>query len=69
VSPTLSATDVGISLVMFVGLYILLFILFIYLLNGKIQAGPEPLEEVESVPVSTLPDTFRQIFRRRGARA
>jgi len=68
-SPTLPASDVAISLVMFVGLYILLFILFIYLLNGKIQAGPEPLEEVESVPVSTLPDTFRQIFRRRGARA
>jgi cytochrome bd ubiquinol oxidase subunit I len=68
-SPSLSATEVGISLVMFVGLYILLFILFIYLLNGKIQAGPEPLEEVESVPVSSLPDTFRQIFRRRGARA
>jgi cytochrome bd ubiquinol oxidase subunit I len=68
-SPLLSATEVGLSLVMFVGLYILLFILFIYLLNGKIQAGPEPLEEVESAPVSTLPDTFRQIFRRRGARA
>jgi cytochrome d ubiquinol oxidase subunit I len=68
-SPSLSATEVALSLVMFVGLYILLFILFIYLLNGKIQAGPEPLEEVESVPVASLPDTFRQIFRRRGARA
>jgi cytochrome d ubiquinol oxidase subunit I len=69
VSPSLTATEVAISLVMFIALYTLLFILFIYLLNGKIQAGPEPLEEVESVPVSSLPDTFRQIFRRRGARA
>jgi cytochrome d ubiquinol oxidase subunit I len=69
VSPSLTATDVAISLVMFIVLYALLFILFIFLLNGKIQAGPEPLEEVESEPVSSLPDTFRQIFRRRGARA
>jgi cytochrome d ubiquinol oxidase subunit I len=69
VSPSLATSDVVISLAMFIVLYALLFALFIYLLNGKIQAGPEPLEEVESVPVSSLPDTFRQIFRRRGARA
>jgi cytochrome d ubiquinol oxidase subunit I len=69
VSPSLTATQVAISLAMFIGLYTLLFILFIYLLNGKIQQGPEPLEEVESVEVSSLPDSFRQIFRRRGARA
>jgi len=69
VSPSLTATQVTISLAMFIGLYTLLFILFIYLLNGKIQQGPEPLEEVESVEVSSLPDSFRQIFRRRGARA
>lgn len=68
-SPTLTTAEVAISMVMFIGLYTLLFILFIYLLNGKIQAGPEPLEEVESVPVASLPDTFRQVFRRRGARA
>jgi len=68
-SPSLTTTEVAISMVMFIGLYTLLFILFIYLLNGKIQAGPEPLEEVESVPVASLPNTFRQVFRRRGARA
>jgi cytochrome bd-type quinol oxidase subunit 1 len=56
-------------MVMFLVLYILLFILFIYLLNGKIQQGPEELTDVESAPVSALPDTFREIFRRRGARA
>ena len=69
VSPILSATEVAISFVMFIVLYLLLFVLFIYLLNGKIQEGPEPLDEVETVPVQSLPDTFRQIFRRRGARA
>ncbi len=69
VSPTLSTTDVTLSMVMFLILYALLFIVFIYLLNGKIQQGPEELEKVETVPVSSLPDTFRQIFRRRGARA
>jgi cytochrome bd ubiquinol oxidase subunit I len=66
VSPTLSTTDVGLSLTMFIVLYSLLFVLFLYLLNGKIQQGPEELDEVESVPVQSLPDTFRQIFRRRG---
>jgi cytochrome d ubiquinol oxidase subunit I len=69
VSPTLSTTDVTLSMVMFLVLYSLLFIVFIYLLNGKIQEGPEQLADVESVPVSSLPDTFREIFRRRGARA
>jgi hypothetical protein len=36
----------------------------LYLLNAKIQVGPEPLEEVETVEMSSLPDTFREIFRR-----
>jgi len=54
---------------MFVILYTLLFALFLFLLNNKIQKGPAPLEELETGPVSDLPDTFREIFRRRGARA
>ena len=36
---------------MFVVLYALLLVLFLYLLNRKIQHGPEPLEEVETVDV------------------
>jgi cytochrome d ubiquinol oxidase subunit I len=64
-SPTLTATDVAISLGMFVILYGLLLALFLYLLNRQIQAGPEPLEEVETVHVSSLPDTFGDVFRRR----
>jgi cytochrome d ubiquinol oxidase subunit I len=64
-SPTLSGLDVGLSLGGFIGLYAILFLLFLYLMNRKIQAGPEPLEEVETVAVSSLPDTFREVFRKR----
>ena len=49
VSPVLTALDVVLSLGMFVVLYALLLVLFLYLLNRKIQAGPEPLEDVETV--------------------
>src|SRR4029077_13192472 len=68
VSPVLAATDVVISLGMFLVLYSLLLVLFLYLLNRKIQDGPEELEEVETVPMSSLPDTFRDFFPR-GPRA
>ena len=66
VSPVLTGNQVLFSLIMFVVLYTILLILFLYLLNEKIHAGPAPLEEVETVPVESLPDTFRQIFRRPG---
>jgi cytochrome d ubiquinol oxidase subunit I len=68
-SPTLTAGEVEISLGIFIGLYTLLFVLFIFLLNERIQEGPEALEDVESVPVTSLPDTFRQIFRRHDSQA
>ena len=42
------------SLVMFALLYALLFVLFLFLLNGKIQEGPAELETVE---------TRRAVFR------
>ena len=66
VSPLLSAGEVVASLGMFVVLYALLGALFLYLMNRKIQAGPEELEAVETVPISDLPDTFREVFTRRG---
>ena len=53
---------------MFLVLYTLLFVLFIYLLNRKIQEGPEPWRPWRRSPVSTLPDTFREVFRRQRAR-
>jgi cytochrome bd ubiquinol oxidase subunit I len=62
VSPVLDTTQVLFSLLMFVALYAILFVLFLYLLNEKIQHGPEPLEE--NVQVSSLPDTFKDLFRR-----
>ncbi len=64
VSPLLGPLDVILSLGMFVALYSLLLVLFLYLLNRKIQAGPEELEDVETVAVGNLPDTFREIFSR-----
>jgi cytochrome d ubiquinol oxidase subunit I len=64
VSPVLGTNDVIISLGMFVLLYSLLLVLFLYLLNKKIQDGPEELEDVETVAVESLPDTFRDIFTR-----
>ena len=69
VSPNLTSTMVWASLSMFILLYTLLFALFLFLLNRRIQKGPEPLEAMEAGSVADLPDTFREIFRRRGARA
>ena len=64
VSPVVTALDVVLSLGMFLVLYSLLLVLFLFLLNRKIQDGPEELEEVETVPMSSLPDTFRDVFSR-----
>lgn len=49
VSPNLSTEEVLISLTMFIVIYLLLFILFIYLLDQKIRKGPEE----EEVPLTT----------------
>lgn len=64
VSPVLQAEQVFLSLGLFIGMYALLFVLFLYLLNRKIQHGPEPLDEVATADVASLPDTFREVFRR-----
>jgi cytochrome d ubiquinol oxidase subunit I len=64
VSPVLGEDQVIFSLGSFIVMYSMLFVLFLYLMNRKIQSGPEPLEEVETVDRSTLPDTFRDVFRR-----
>jgi cytochrome bd ubiquinol oxidase subunit I len=69
VSPNLTSTMMWVSISMFVILYTFLFALFIFLLNARIHKGPEELSTLEAGPVSDLPDTFREIFRRRGARA
>jgi cytochrome d ubiquinol oxidase subunit I len=66
-SPVVEAWEIVTSLGLFVLIYTLLFVLFVYLLNQKIQIGPAPLEEVESKPVDALPDTLRGIFAARGS--
>jgi len=63
VSPILGADQVLASLGLFIGMYALLFVLFLYLMNRRIQAGPEPLDE--TLELSSLPDTFRDVFRKR----
>ena len=50
---------------MFVVLYSILFVLFIYLLNEKIQHGRSRWRRRSRRP--SLPDTFRDIFRYRRA--
>jgi cytochrome bd-type quinol oxidase subunit 1 len=59
----LDTNQVLFSLIMFVVLYFILFVLFVYLLNEKIQHGPDPLDE--DVHVAALPDTFKDLFGRR----
>lgn len=61
VSPLLRGDQVFLSLLMFILLYALLFALFLFLLNHRIQEGPESLDR-EQIPAS-LPDTFREVFR------
>jgi cytochrome bd ubiquinol oxidase subunit I len=65
VSTVLSGMDVLLSLGLFIFMYSILLMLFLYLMHRKIQAGPEPLEAVETVSVSALPNTFRDVFRKR----
>jgi cytochrome bd ubiquinol oxidase subunit I len=69
VSPALSTAEVATSLTIFVILYALLLVLFIFLLNGFIKRGPAPLEEIEAHAPESVPETFREIFRHRKARA
>ncbi len=66
-SPVVEAWEIVTSIGGFVLIYILLLVLFLYLLNRKIQRGPATLEEVESTPVDALPDTLRGIFSARGS--
>jgi cytochrome d ubiquinol oxidase subunit I len=47
-SKSVTANQVWFSLILFTIVYFLLFILFLYLLNEKIQHGPEHAEEIQS---------------------
>ena len=47
-SKSVEAGQVLFSLILFIVIYIVLFILFVYLLNGKIQHGPEDVDSISS---------------------
>jgi cytochrome d ubiquinol oxidase subunit I len=62
VSAGLNTLEVAASLVMFILLYALLFVLFIFLLDRIIRGGPESAADEAST--EALPDTFREVFRK-----
>ena len=66
-SPMVGTGNLVFSIVMFVLLYGLLFALFLFLLNRKIQDGPPPPPSEEDT--SSLPDSFAEVFARRPHRA
>ncbi len=63
VSKSVAATDILISLILFGFVYLLLFILFLYVLDRKIKAGPA---EVEAPPGATHPADWLEVMARRG---
>ncbi len=54
VSPTIVSSQVVMSICMFIIIYVLLFALFIFLLNHKIQHGPEDEDEAVLQPEDPL---------------
>jgi len=64
VSPAVTRGEVIASLTAFVALYALLLALFLFLLNARIQRGPEELDPDEEATLHSLPDSLRDVFRR-----
>jgi cytochrome d ubiquinol oxidase subunit I len=62
-SPNVSATSVWISLIGFVVVYSVLFVVFLWLLDRKIKEGLPP--EPDDDETASLPDSFGEIFARR----
>ncbi len=67
VSPLVSAGQVAFSLILFTVIYLLLFLVFIYLLNDKIQHGPDPIEDRGAL--LGLPARLVDVLRQRRYRA
>lgn len=61
-SPNVSSAQVWFSIGMFVVLYAVVFWVFIRLLDRIIRTGPP--DEIDDIPVESLPDSFGEIFRR-----
>ncbi len=62
VSPMLSTGQVVFSLILFTAIYLALLVVFLYLLNDKIQHGPDPEEAHEAILAlpARLIDVLRQ---------
>ncbi len=60
VSANLTGSQVVRSTGLFVMIYLLLFAVFVYVLNDQIQHGPEPVEE--QGPLVQLPERLREIL-------
>ena len=66
-SEVVAANHVIASLIMFTFIYALLFAVFLYLLNHKIQRGPDDEEESEEMPSSWVALMERRKGQARGA--
>jgi cytochrome d ubiquinol oxidase subunit I len=66
-SEVVKANHVIASLIMFTFIYALLFAVFLYLLNRKIQRGPDDEEESEEMPTSWVALMERRKGQARGA--
>ena len=65
VSPNVTFAQVVFSIAMFVVLYIIVFVVFIRLLDRRIKEGPPPPADPDEI--ASLPDSFGEIFRRRSS--
>jgi cytochrome bd ubiquinol oxidase subunit I len=63
VSPLLTPGQVVLSLVMFTLIYGLLFVVFLFLLNDKIQHGPDPVETRGAL--ASLPGRLIDVLQQR----
>jgi len=61
-SPNVSAQQVLVSISLFSFIYLLLLGVFLFLLNEKIQHGPDEVDA--QGPIVGLPDTLRELFSR-----
>ena len=66
VSPNLSQSQLYFSNITFLLIYMLLFAVFIYVLNDKIKHGPEPVDSPESKePIIKLSERIKELLSKK----